>query len=168
MSGHIEYLENRSRGLDVNWQQVRGDLTVHPWRVTSCGASQSAVRRRWLSLCTVWLSQSQWPSKQISFIATMRLTILQLSCTFFFGKALLHPGLLASPPLWELRFDSHLFPKLKSPLKGRRFVIATSHSTQAQSTASHCRLTSPTVECDCSRTVTQYTSSVYGVSLPTD
>jgi transposase len=38
-------------------------------------------------------------------------------------------------------YDFWLFPKLKSPLKGRRFVNAT---------------------------VTQYTSSVNGVSLPTD
>jgi len=30
VSGHLEYLENRSRGLDVTWQPVRGDLTVHP------------------------------------------------------------------------------------------------------------------------------------------
>ena len=30
VSGHFEYLENRSRGLDVTWQPVRGDLTVHP------------------------------------------------------------------------------------------------------------------------------------------
>jgi hypothetical protein len=28
---HFEYLEKRSRGLDVTWQPVRGDLTVHPW-----------------------------------------------------------------------------------------------------------------------------------------
>jgi len=27
---HFEYLENRSCGLDVTWQPVRGDLTVHP------------------------------------------------------------------------------------------------------------------------------------------
>ena len=30
VSGHFEYLENRSRGLDVTWQAVRGDLTAHP------------------------------------------------------------------------------------------------------------------------------------------
>jgi len=30
VSSHSEYLENRSLGLDVTWQQVRGDLTVHP------------------------------------------------------------------------------------------------------------------------------------------
>jgi len=30
----FEYLDNRSYGLDVTWQPVRGDLTVHPWTVT--------------------------------------------------------------------------------------------------------------------------------------
>jgi len=34
ISCHFEYLENRSRGLDGNWQPVRGDLTVYPWTVT--------------------------------------------------------------------------------------------------------------------------------------
>jgi len=27
---NFEYLENRLCGLDVIWQPVRGDLTVHP------------------------------------------------------------------------------------------------------------------------------------------
>ena len=31
---HFDYPENGSHGLDVTWQPVRGDLTVHPWRVT--------------------------------------------------------------------------------------------------------------------------------------
>jgi len=30
VSSHFEYLENLSRGLDVTWQPVRGDLTVYP------------------------------------------------------------------------------------------------------------------------------------------
>jgi len=30
VSSHFEYLENRSCGLDVTWQPIRGDLTVHP------------------------------------------------------------------------------------------------------------------------------------------
>jgi len=34
VSSHFEYLENRSRCLDVTWQPVRGDLTAHPWTVT--------------------------------------------------------------------------------------------------------------------------------------
>jgi len=33
-SVHFEYLDNRSRGLDVTWQPVRGDITVYPWTVT--------------------------------------------------------------------------------------------------------------------------------------
>jgi len=49
----------------------------------SHGASQLAVRLRLLSLCTVWPSHSQWPSEQITFITTMRLPILQLSCRLF-------------------------------------------------------------------------------------
>jgi len=31
---HFEYLENRSHGLDVTWQPVRGDLTAHHWTIT--------------------------------------------------------------------------------------------------------------------------------------
>jgi len=34
VSSHCEYLEKRSRGLDITWQPVRGDLTAHPWTVT--------------------------------------------------------------------------------------------------------------------------------------
>ena len=34
VSVHFEYLENRSRGLEVTWQPVRGDHTVRPWTVT--------------------------------------------------------------------------------------------------------------------------------------
>ena len=33
VSSHFEYLENRSHDLDVTWQPVRGDLTVHQWSV---------------------------------------------------------------------------------------------------------------------------------------
>ena len=63
------------------------------------------------------------------------------SCTGFFGKTSHHPGLSAplQPTFGSLRLL--LFPKLKSPLKVRRFMNAM---------------------------VTQYTSSVNGVSLPND
>jgi hypothetical protein len=30
ISSHFQYLKNRSCGLDVTWQSVRGGLTVHP------------------------------------------------------------------------------------------------------------------------------------------
>ena len=52
---HFEYLENRSRGLDVTWQSGETLLCIHEQSL-SRGASQSAVRCRWLSLCTVWPS----------------------------------------------------------------------------------------------------------------
>ena len=63
----------------------------------SHGASQSTVRRRWLSLCTVWPSHSQWPSEQISFIATLRLPILQLSCRVFFWQSIKSPRSVSPP-----------------------------------------------------------------------
>ena len=52
------------------------------------------------------------PSEQISFIATMRLTVIQLSCRLFFFKASHHPGL---PVPLQTRFGSLLllaFPKV--------------------------------------------------------
>jgi len=30
----VSSLENRSLGLDANWQPVRGDLIAHPWTGT--------------------------------------------------------------------------------------------------------------------------------------
>ena len=69
VSSHFKYLENRSHGLDVTWQPVRGDRTAH-LRTLSHGTSQSAVRRCWLSLCTVWPSHSQ-----ISFLSTLILAL---------------------------------------------------------------------------------------------
>ena len=78
----------------------------------SRGASQSAVRRRWLSLCTVWPSHSQWPSEQISKSASMRLPILQFTRKLY-GKTLHHPGLSAPlrPRFGSLRLL--VFPKAK-------------------------------------------------------
>jgi hypothetical protein len=64
VSSHFEYLENRSRGLDVTWQPVEETLLCIHEHSLSRGASQSTVRRRWLSLCTVWPSHSQ-----ISFLS---------------------------------------------------------------------------------------------------
>jgi len=76
----------------------------------------------------------------------------QCACAFynsragFSGKASHHPGPSAphSPHLAPCNF--RLFQKLKSPLKEGDVWTRWSHSTQAQSTASHCRLTSPTGE----------------------
>jgi len=77
-----------------------------------------------------------------------RLPILQLSCSLFFwgGKTSHYPGL--SAPL-QARFGSLqllAFPKAKIAIEREVICECESHSTQAQSVASHCRLTSPTGE----------------------
>ena len=63
----------------------------------SCGASQLAVRRRWLSLYTVWPSHSQWPSEQISFITTMRLPFYSSRVGFFFWQSITSPKSVKPP-----------------------------------------------------------------------
>jgi len=83
---------------------------------------------------------SQCPSEQISFITTLCLPILQLSCRLFRQsikslRSVSPPPRPYSPDLAPC--DLRLIPKLKSPLKARRFVNVT---------ASHYRLTSPTGE----------------------
>ena len=58
---HFEYLENRSRGLDVTWQPVRGDLTAQShmglvnrqwdavdWACVPCDISPPFQLRSWL------------------------------------------------------------------------------------------------------------------------
>jgi len=75
----------------------------------SRGASQSAVRRCWLSLCTLWPSHSQWPSEQISKSASMLLPILHLSCRRFWQN-IASPRSVSPPyspdlaPCWLLAF----------------------------------------------------------------
>jgi hypothetical protein len=54
-------------GLDIIWQPVRGNLE----QSLSRGASQSAVRRLWLTFCTVWHSHSQ-SSASMSVLGTAR------------------------------------------------------------------------------------------------
>jgi hypothetical protein len=58
------------------------------------------------------MSHSEWPSERISFITTVRLRILQLSCRLS-GKTSHYPGLsdLYSPDLAPC--DFWLFPKAK-------------------------------------------------------
>jgi len=126
VSGHFEYLENRSRGLDVTWQPVRGDLCFREQSL-SCGASQSAVRRHWLSLCTVWLSHSQWPSEQISFVTTMHLPILQLSCRLFW-QSITSPRSVnpLQPRFGSLRLLA--FPKAKIVV-GRKVICECDNHT---------------------------------------
>ena len=103
--------------------------------VTVFGASQSAVRPHWLSLCTVWPSHSQWPSEQISFITTMRLPILELSCRLFFWQSITSPRSV-SPPTAQIWLPVISSFSQSSPLKGRDLWMRRSHGTQTQSDCS--------------------------------
>jgi len=115
------------------------------------------VRRHWVSLCAVWPSHSKWPNEQISFITTMHLPILQLSCRLFW-QSITSPRSVSTPYSPDLSpCNLWLFPKLKSPLKGRRFVNAmvTLHKL------SQWRLTANWLapqESDCSRTNSKISS----------
>ena len=140
VSSHFEYLHNRSSGLDVTWQPVGGDLTVHPWTVNS---PVGLVSRQWDAVdwaCV--LCDRRIHNDRASRSANLH----QCACPFYSSRASFmakhcitqvcpHPY---GPDLAPC--DFWFFPKLKSPYKVR-FMNAT---------------------------VTQYTSSVNGVSLPTD
>ena len=73
VSSHFEYLDNRSRGLDVTWQPVRGDLTAHPWTVTL----------RWVQSVG-----SETPLTEIVHCVTVAFTnLLNFNWDFSFGKS---------------------------------------------------------------------------------
>jgi len=136
----------------------------------SRGSSQSAVRLRWLRLCTVWVSHSQWPSEQISFITTMRLPILQLSYRLSFWQSITSPGSV-SPPTAQIWLPATFgfSQRWNRRRKGDDLWMRQSHSTQAQSTASHCRLTSPTGwETVHGRTVSSLLTACHVTSRPRD
>jgi hypothetical protein len=126
---------------------------VNPWTVTlpcSRGASQSAVRRRWLSLCTVWPSHSQWPSQQISFITTMGVLILQLSCRHFW-QSITSPRSVTPPPAQFGSLQLLAFPIVKIAVEREEICEWDGHTVHKHS---HRRLTADWLaprESDCSR-----------------
>jgi hypothetical protein len=121
----FEYLENRSCGLDVTLLPVRGDLTAHPCTVT---------------LPWVWSIGSETPLTELVYCVTVTFTMTEradqllhnnapahstaLVHAFCLGKQVCQPPY--SPDLAPCEF--WLFPKLKSPLKGRRSVNAADDS----------------------------------------
>jgi hypothetical protein len=142
VSSHFEYLENWWGGLEVTGQPVRGDLTVHPWTVILPWGQSVGSEMRFTErvYCVT-----------VAFTVTERAVQLHHNNAPAHSTALVQAFFLAkhhiaqvcqppySPDLASCNF--RLFPKLKSPLKCWRFVNAT---------------------------VTQYTRSVNGISLPTD
>ena len=130
ISDHFEYLANRSRGLDVT-------LLCSREQSLSRGASQSAVRHRWVSLCTVWPSHSH-----ISSLSTAILALAKAG-----GRRELTDlgDVMLCPP-----------PQKKACTRAVEWAGALSW----WSWSAHSVIVNTTV--------TQYTSSVNGVSLPTD
>jgi len=142
VSSHFEYLENGSRDIDVTWHLVRGNLTVHPWTVTLLWGSQPAVRRCWRSLYTVWLSHSQISRLSTAILALGKSRIRRETNLDCRG---------ADRPGW---CDS--LPEKKTCTSAVEWAGALSWwSWYALSVIVN-------------TTVTQHTSSVNGVSLPTD
>ena len=88
MSGRYQAILNISRTGRVALMQLdsKSEETLLCIREQSMsrGAIQSALRRRWLSLCTVWPSHSQWPNEQIIFITTVCLPFYSTRAGFFF------------------------------------------------------------------------------------
>jgi len=85
-------------------------LCIHEQSISSV-ANQSAVRRRWLNLCSVWPSHSQWPNEEIHYdnAPAHSKTLVQT-----------HITQVCQPP-YKPDFtpcDVRHFKKLKSPLKG--------------------------------------------------
>jgi hypothetical protein len=113
VSGHFEYLENRSGGLDVTWQPVMGDLTVHWWTVTlpwgqSVGGETSLTE---LVYCvSIAFTMIEWADQLHQDKAPAPSTALVQA---FLGNTSHHPGLSA---FLQPRFGSLLllaFPKVK-------------------------------------------------------
>jgi hypothetical protein len=146
-------------GIQLYW--ISREPVAWPWR------NLAASRRRTYCACVnshspVGLVSRQWDAVYWACVlcdrriqndrANRSASSRQCACPFyssragfFFLQSITSPGSVGPPPSPYspdlAPCDFWLFQKLKSPLKGKRFVNATTHSNQAQSTASHCRLT---------------------------
>ena len=139
--GHSEYLQNGSHRLRVTWQPVKGDITAHS-PVESVSRQWDAVD--WVCVLCDRRIHDDWASRSAS----------SQQCTFpfhsshagFFDKTLHHSGLSAplQPTFGSLRLLA--FPKAKITIEREEICECDGHTTQAQSMASHCQLTSPTGE----------------------
>jgi hypothetical protein len=112
----------------------------------SCGASQSAVTSGWLILCTVWTSHSRISSFSKAILALGKARNRRepnLGC-----RAADRPGWCEALPkkLAQELWNEHAHCRDEDDMLAGSLLMRRSHSTQSQSTASHCRLTSPTGE----------------------
>ena len=132
LSGKVSVILNISRTgcvalMSFGSQSEETSLCIREQSI-SLEASQSAVRRRWLSLCTVWPSRSHWPSGKISSITKLRLPILQLSCRLFLAKHHITP--VCQPPLQPIFGSLRLlaFPRAKIAVESEKNCECDSHT----------------------------------------
>jgi hypothetical protein len=132
------------------------------------GASQSAVRRRWLSLCTVWSSSGlvsrQWDTVDWAFLLCMivALRMTERADQLPHDSAPAHSKSLVQDFLAKHRITQVCQPNLeagygllrilaflktKIAVENKEICECDGHTVHKLSqTASHCRLTSPTVQ----------------------
>ena len=139
--GHFVYFDKRSFSLNVIWQPVRRPYCAS----VNSHSPMGLVSRQWDAVD--WVSVL-CDCRCYNDRASRSASSLQCACPFYSSRAGFfvakhHITQVCQPPHSPHFFpcDFWLFPKLKSPLKWRRFVNVT---------------------------VTQYTSPVNDVSLPTD
>jgi hypothetical protein len=99
VSSHYEYLENRSRGLDVTWQPVRGDLIAHPWTVTLPWGSSVG---------------SETPLTELVYCVTVAFTMTERADQLHHDNAPAHSTALVQAFFWH-RTSHH--PGLSAPLQ---------------------------------------------------
>ena len=110
------FYEGFSQSIQPYW--ISREPVAWPWRNLSASQwrpycatvnSHSPVvlfSRQWDAVDWVSvLSHSQWPGEQISFITTMRVPILQLSCRPFW-QSITSPRSVSSPRTLQHRFGS--------------------------------------------------------------
>ena len=127
VASHFEYLENRWCGLDITWQPVRGDLTVHLWTHSPVGL----VSRQWDTVgwaCV--LCDRHIHNDRASRSASPRQCthLFYNSCAGSFGKASHHPGLSAplQPTFGFLQLLA--FPKAKIAFEKEGICECDSHT----------------------------------------
>jgi hypothetical protein len=145
---HFEYLDNRSGGLGVTWQPVRGDLTAHPWTVTlPWGLVNRQKSLTELVYCMTFAFAMTERADQLHHDnAPNHSTAL---VQFFFCKTSRHPGL--SAPL-QPRFDSLrllAFPKVKIAVERGEICERDCHTVHKLS--QRCRTAEWLAPRDCSR-----------------
>ena len=124
-----------------------------------CGRTDGQTWLRQQSLFGIFgLSHSQWPNEQFSFITTMRLPILQLSCCPPHPKASHHPGLPTplQPRIVSLRLLA--FPKATIAVEKDEICECDCHTVHKLNKR---RLTADWLaprESDCSRTHSKVSS----------